>query len=95
VYHCFPASTVGGFLNLLRKDQDYSKPVIFPPEVGMDTGKSFDWSTAIYYPTFKLKGLNILFFRTTKGKNQDLFIDRFRSLLIPLSSIKFFAFQKK
>jgi hypothetical protein len=49
-----PASTVG-FLNLLRKDQGRSKPVIFPPEVGIDTGKSFDWSTPIEYPTIDRK----------------------------------------
>ena len=41
------------------------------------------------------KGLNIVFFRTTEGKNQDLYIDRFRSLLIQLSSNQICRFQKK
>jgi hypothetical protein len=60
-------------------------------EVGIDTGKSVGWPTLDIRP----KGLNIIIFRTTEGKNKDLYIDRFSSFPIPLSSDRVFRFQWK
>jgi hypothetical protein len=44
-------------------------------------------------PDIRSKGLNIVIFRTTEGKNLDLYIDQFRSVPNPISRDRIFHFQ--
>jgi hypothetical protein len=46
-------------------------------------------------PNIRSKGLNIVIFRTTEGKNRDLYIDQFRSKLNPISRDQIFQFEKE
>jgi hypothetical protein len=46
-------------------------------------------------PDIRSKGLNIVIFRTTEGKNQDLYIDQFRSVPNTISRDRIFHFQCK
>ncbi len=46
-------------------------------------------------PDIRSKGLNIVIFRTTEGKNWDLYIDQFWSVPNPISRDRIFHFQWK
>ena len=44
-------------------------------------------------PDIRSKGLNIVIFRTTEGKNRDLYIDQFQLVPNPISRDQIFHFQ--
>jgi hypothetical protein len=59
----------------------------------MQVGRLADADQIPQIPNIRSKALNIVIFRTTEGKNRDLYIDQFRSGGNPISRDQIFHFQ--